>query len=61
MGDNEIIPGAVHRSPGIYLIAEENSGKPQDATIHRLKWGLFQMRSVVSNSMSGRRGKKEKG
>ena len=28
-GDNEIIPGAVHRSPGIYLIAEENPGEPQ--------------------------------
>jgi hypothetical protein len=23
-GDNEMIPGAVHRSPGIYLTAEEN-------------------------------------
>ena len=28
-GDNEKIPGAVHRSPGIYLTAEENPGKPQ--------------------------------
>ena len=26
--DNEMIPGAVHRSPGIYLTAEENPGKP---------------------------------
>ena len=26
---NQIIPGAVHRSPGIYLTTEENSGKPQ--------------------------------
>ena len=24
MGDNEIILGAVNRSPGIYLMAEEN-------------------------------------
>ena len=23
-GDNEIIPGAVHRSPGIYLTVKEN-------------------------------------
>ena len=23
-GDNEMIPGAVHRSPGTYLTAEEN-------------------------------------
>ena len=28
-GDNEMIPGTVHRSPGIYPIAEENPGKPQ--------------------------------
>ena len=28
-GDNEMIPGAVHRSPGICLKAEENPGKPQ--------------------------------
>ena len=27
--DNEMIPGAVYRSPGIYLTAEENSRKPQ--------------------------------
>jgi hypothetical protein len=27
--DNAMKPGAVHRSPGIYLIAEENSGNPQ--------------------------------
>jgi hypothetical protein len=26
-GDNEMIPGAVHRSPGIYLTAEEKPGK----------------------------------
>ena len=28
-GDNEMIPAAVHRSPGIYLTAEEIPGKPQ--------------------------------
>ena len=27
--DNKMIPGAVHRSPGIYLMDEENPGKPQ--------------------------------
>ena len=27
--DNEVKQGAVHRSPGIYLKAEENPGKPQ--------------------------------
>ena len=28
-GDNEIILGAVHRSPGICLTTEENPRKPQ--------------------------------
>ena len=28
-GDNEMILGAVHRSPGICLTAEEYPGKPQ--------------------------------
>jgi hypothetical protein len=27
--DNAMIPGAVHRSHGIYLTAQENPGKPQ--------------------------------
>ena len=27
--DNEMIPGTVHRSPGICLTAEENPGKPE--------------------------------
>ena len=27
--DNERIPRTVHRSPGIFLLAEENLGKPQ--------------------------------
>ena len=48
-GDNEMILGAVHRSPGIWLTAEENPRKPQlgdrlmkgCATSHRLKWGPF--------------------
>ena len=29
MGDKEMEPGVVHRSPGIYPTAEENSGKRQ--------------------------------
>ena len=29
LGDNEVKLGAVHRSPGIYLTATENPGKPQ--------------------------------
>ena len=28
-GDDEMIPGDVHRSPGICLTAEDNPGKPQ--------------------------------
>ena len=28
-GDNEMVPGAVHRSLSICLTAEENPGKPQ--------------------------------
>ena len=28
-GDGTMIPGTVHRFPGIYLTAEENPGKPQ--------------------------------
>ena len=28
-GDNEMIPGAVHISPSIYLISEENREKPE--------------------------------
>ena len=28
-GDNEMTPGAVHRSPGICLRSEENPGKLQ--------------------------------
>jgi hypothetical protein len=37
-----VIPEGVHRSPGIYLTAEENPGKPQlgegCATSHCLNW-----------------------
>ena len=47
--DNEMIPGAVHRSPGICLTAEENLGKTHlgdrlmkgYATSHPVKWGPF--------------------
>jgi hypothetical protein len=28
-GDNEMISGAMHRSPGICLTAEENPGEPE--------------------------------
>ena len=50
-----MIPGALHRSPGICLTAEENSEKPQlgdrlmkcCAISNRLKWGPFPPNEVV--------------
>ena len=66
----EMIPGAVHGSPGICLTTEENPGKSQlgdvdegCATSHHLKWGpYFQMTSIGSHSTSGaeKEGKKER-
>ena len=58
--DNKMIPGAVHRSLCISLMAEENHGKLQ--LEDRLMKGLIasngvpflQMRSVGSHSTSGR-------
>ena len=47
-----MIPGAVHRSPGICLTTEENPRKlqlgrrPSDATSHRLKWGPLPLKEV---------------
>ena len=32
--DNEMILGAVHRSPGIWLTAEESPRKPQSFDVH---------------------------
>ena len=69
--DYEMIPGTVHRSPGIYLTAEKNPGNHSYETVrlrgcatsHRLKWDPFlQMRLIGSHSTSGREkeGKKER-
>ena len=62
-GDNEMIPGAVHRS-GICLKDEENPEKPQlgdclmkglcDQSSASNGVFFFQMRSVRSHSISGR-------
>ena len=62
-GDNENIPGAVHRSPGICLKAEENSGKPQledclmkglcEQSSHNYGIPYPEMRSVGSHSTPG--------
>ena len=51
-GDNEMILGAVHRSPGICFTAEKNLGKPQLGD-GRLMKGVCdqlspQMRSLTS-------------
>ena len=49
-GDNEMIPGTVHRSPGICLTVEENPGKPQLGD--RLMKGLRDQSSSQMGSLS---------
>ena len=60
--DNKMIPGAVHRSPSIWLRTEEYSGKPQlrDRVMKAVRSVIasnvvhfLQMRSVQSHSTSG--------
>ena len=55
--DNEMIPGDMHRSPGIYLTAEENLAKPQlgdRRSVIASHWiPNLQMRSVGSHNVSG--------
>ena len=59
-GNNEMIPGDVHRYTGIFI--EENSGKPQlgDSPVKAVEPFIsngvpyLQMRSVGSHSTSGR-------
>ena len=50
-GDNEMILGAVHRSSGIYLTAEENPRKPQ---LDRLMKGLCDQSSPQMGSLSSK-------
>ena len=60
-GDNEIIPGAVHKSLGIYLTAKKTPKNPARRPSMKavrpviLSNGVpsLQMRSVVSHSTSG--------
>ena len=66
-GDNEIIPGAVYRSPGIYLAAEENPARIPSMKAVRLVIAsngvpYLQMSSAGSYSTSGRKkeGKNER-
>ena len=51
-GDNEMILGTVHRSPGICLTAEENPRKPQLGD--RLMKRLFDKSSPQMGSLSSR-------
>ena len=51
-GDNELIPGAMHRSLGICLAAEENPGKPQLGD-HLMK-GLCDQSSPQMESFSSK-------
>jgi hypothetical protein len=59
--DNELILGAVHRSPGNCLTAEENTRKRQLgnrlmkelATSHYLKWGPFLTNEVCRIAQHG--------
>ena len=68
-GDNEVKPGAGHKSPGIYLTAEENPGKPQlrDHLMRALRPVIasngipyLQMTSVGSHSTPGREREEKK-
>ena len=53
MGDNEMIPGAVHRSLGICLTPENNPGKPQ--LEDRLMKGLCDQALPQMGSLSSMR------
>ena len=48
--DDEMIPGSVHRCPGICLAAEENPGKPQLGD--RLTKGLYFQSSPQIGSLT---------
>ena len=54
-GDNEMIPGAMLRSPGICLIAEENPRKPQ--LRGSLMKGLCDQSSPEMGSLSSKLGR----
>ena len=64
-GDNEMIPGSVHRSPGMYLTAEENPQlgnritKAVRSAIVTNGVLYLQMRLVGSHSTPGRKVKRK--
>ena len=49
-GDNEMIPGAMHRIPGICIKTEENAGKPQPE--EGLMKGLCDQSSSLMGSLT---------
>ena len=65
-GDNKTVLGAVHRSPGSCLTAEENPRKPQlgdrlmKGLCHRLKWGHFSPNEVGRIAQHVRKGEGRK-
>ena len=68
-GDNEMIPGAVHRSPGIYVTAEEKTRKPPSRSplmkavlpvIASNGVPSIEMKYVASHSTSGREMERKK-
>ena len=58
--NNEMIPGAVHRSSGICLTAEEKPRKISARTSHRLKWGPFNPNEVRRIAQHFRKGEGRK-
>ena len=56
ISDNEMIPGAVHRSLGIYLTAEENLRQETIdegfETSHHLKWGSLPENELMRIELS---------
>ena len=66
-GDNEMILGAVHRSPGICLTTKENPRKYQLGNSlmkglcdHHLKWGPFPPNEVSRITQHVRKGERRK-
>ena len=63
-GDNEMIPGAVHRSPDICLTIGKNPARrPSDegcATSHGIKWGPLTPKEVSRIAQRVRKGKVRK-
>ena len=60
-GDNEMVPRVLLKSPGIYLTAEEDPGKPQlehrlMKAVRAVKWGPLPPNDVGRITQHARRG-----